>query len=315
MTAPRFLITLPTAPGTGRDPRAAAPLPPFVTDPRRGRYGPFDHLAEAGRAAEMAAFDGVVAPFAPEGEESLVTVAALLRQSRWLSGVAGFHPAITTPVYAAKLSASLQRFSGGRLAWWPVVDLAPAVARAQGDFLEGPDRYARAGEFLTVAKGVWDSEDYTYEGRFFQVLAGGFQGPLSGRPFPAVYLSGASAEALDLSARHADVHVFETTDEAALDAGIAELDARAAERDRAPARALRLRVVAREDGEEARAHARALEGPALAGSYEEVAEALRGYAARGIGAFVLEARPHLEETYRLGEHLLPLLAEEFAHAD
>lgn len=29
--------------------------------------------------------------------------------------------------------------------------------------------------------------------------------------------------------------------------------------------------------------------------------------------FFLEAAPYLEETYRLGEHLLPLLAREDAH--
>lgn len=30
--------------------------------------------------------------------------------------------------------------------------------------------------------------------------------------------------------------------------------------------------------------------------------------------FVLEARPHIEETYRLGERLLPLFAKEIEHA-
>ncbi|MFI0408087.1 LLM class flavin-dependent oxidoreductase [Actinomadura sp. 3N508] len=305
---PRFLLTLPT---TGPD-TAPAPLPEFVTDTRQGRYGAFDTITEAARAAEVTGFDGVVAPFAADAEESLVVVAGLLRGSRWIHGVAGLHPGLGTPVYAAKLSASLQRFSGDRFGWWPVVDPPPATARAHGDFLDGPDRYARADEFLTVAKGVWQHEDYTYEGRFFQVLAGGFQGPLAGRPFPAVHLSGASADALELSAKHADVHVFDVSDD--LDALIADLGERAAGHGRGVAAGLRLTVVARED--EAEAHAvRGVPGHAITGSFEQVAGELRGYAGRGVSTFVLEPAPRVEEIYRLGEQLLPLFVREHAHVD
>ncbi|GAA2878973.1 LLM class flavin-dependent oxidoreductase [Streptosporangium fragile] len=324
----RFVITLPAGGDGGRGPRPD--FPGFVTDLRRA-FGPFDHLAQAGRAAEIAGFGGAFAPFDPEGEESLVVAAGLLRQSRWLRLVAGFHPGIATPVYAAKVSASLQRFSADRLDWWLDVDLDPAVARAQGDFLEGPDRYARAEEFLTVAKGVWSEEGYTYEGRFYQVLAGGFASPLTGRRFPAVHLSGTSPEAYALSARHADVHVFDPDDdiEAAPLPGVAY--------------GLRLPVLARDDENEAWAAARHLwtaggetagtlpdpdprtrlwrgfpspgraHGPGLVGSFETVAAGIRDYIDRGVGVFFLEAAPYIEETYRLGERLLPLLAKEKAH--
>ncbi|MET8339448.1 LLM class flavin-dependent oxidoreductase [Streptosporangium canum] len=305
----RFLITLPGRADGGRGARPA--FPDSVTDLRQA-FGPFDHLAQVGRAAEIAGFHGALAPFDPEGDESLVVAAGLLRQSRRLRTVAGFHPGIATPVYAAKVSASLQRFSGDRLDWRLAVDLDldPAVARAQGDFLEGPDRYARAEEFLTVAKGVWSEEDYTYEGRFYQVLAGGFQSPLAGRAFPRVHLSGTSKEALELSARHADVHVFDPEDdiEAASLPGVAY--------------GLRLPVLARDDDDEAREAARRLwardAGTApgaslrngLVGSFETVAAGIRDYIDRGVGVFFLEATPYVEETYRLGERLLPLLTKE-----
>jgi alkanesulfonate monooxygenase len=256
--------------------------------------------SRAGRAAELSGFDGGYVPFDPEGAESLSIAAGVLRESRHLRVTAGFHPGIATPVYAAKLSASLQRFSADRLGWRVEVDLDPAVARAHGDFLEGTDRYARADEFLTVAKGVWRQGAYTFEGRFYQVLDGGLPFPLSGRPFPLVHLSGSSPQALELSARHADVHVFEVGEDVA-DLGRVE-------------RALRLPVLARQDEEEAAAEALRTGFTGLTGSYERVAEEIRRHAARGIGTFLLEARPHLEEAYRLGEHLLPLIEKERAHA-
>ncbi|MER6006206.1 LLM class flavin-dependent oxidoreductase [Nonomuraea angiospora] len=49
-------------------------------------------------------------------------------------------------------------------------------------------------------------------------------------------------------------------------------------------------------------------GTALVGSYDEVAALLREYAAAGVDEFVLSGWPHLEEAYRVGEHVLPRLA-------
>ncbi|GII60226.1 alkanesulfonate monooxygenase [Sphaerisporangium krabiense] len=342
---PEFLVTVPTR-GDGRHPlrrdrgdwEERRPLPAFVTDPRGGVSGPSAHIAQVGRAAEIAGLDGALVPFDPEGEESLVLAAGLLRGSRHLRVIAGFHAGIATPVYAAKLSASLQRFTGGRLDWQIDVALDPVVARAHGDFLQGGDRYARAEEFLTVAKGVWHEEGYTYEGVFYQVLAGGFQPPNAGLPFPRVHLSGIEPGALALSARHADVHLFDPGQN--LDVGIAGLGDRAAAEGRAVAYGLRLPVLAREDEEEAWREARGLwalaggadedfprpdpktglwpgfdriAGPGalgLVGSYEGVAAGIRAYRDLGVTTFVLSARPTVEEAYRLGERLLPLFATE-----
>ncbi|GAA3104441.1 LLM class flavin-dependent oxidoreductase [Streptosporangium carneum] len=348
---PEFHLTLPVE---RRRAAALPPLPDFVTDLRPSdAAGPYERLARVGRAAELAGLDGVLAPFDPAGQDPLVVAGGLLRGSRHTRVTAEFHPGIATPVYAAKLSASLQRFSGDRFDWRLTVDLDPQTARAQGDFLEGAERYARAEEFLTVAKGVWSQEDYDFQGSFYEVLGGGLLFPLSGRAFPRVQLSGLSAEALALSARHGDVHVFGLDDD--LDSGIAALRELSLETGREPVYGLRLPVLAREDDIEARRDALRLwirrggareafpepdpctalwpgfgtvgltgsheDGPAagfhepgLVGSYGRVADAVRGHLDRGVSVFFLEVEPHLEETYRLGEHLLPLLAKEKHHA-
>ena len=46
-------------------------------------------------------------------------------------------------------------------------------------------------------------------------------------------------------------------------------------------------------------------GCALVGSYENVVARIREYNALGIDLFFLAGYPHLEEAYRLGEHILP----------
>ncbi|MBX6167765.1 MAG: LLM class flavin-dependent oxidoreductase [Thermobispora bispora] len=51
-------------------------------------------------------------------------------------------------------------------------------------------------------------------------------------------------------------------------------------------------------------------GTALVGSYDEVAERIREYAALGLEEFILSGWPHLEEALRVGEFILPRLAAE-----
>jgi alkanesulfonate monooxygenase len=298
MTA-RFHLTAPTAP-----PTAPTPLPGFITDirPRPGLREP----RQATRAAQLTGLDGVYVPFAADGLESLVVAGGLLRESTTMQVTAEFHPAIASPVYAAKLAASLQRYSASRLGWRLLIDLDQATARAHGDFLPGEDRYARAAEFLTIAKGVWSTAPYTYEGRFYEVLGGGFPRSRSNPRFPAVYLSGTSPEALALSAAHADVHLFGPGEDLRLlpngvKAGLV------------------LPVLAREDDEEAalagkRSGVDALAG-AVIGSYERVAARLAEYAARGVSEFVLQPPDPVADGYLLGQHVLPLLHADQPHAD
>lgn len=288
MTA-RFHLTAPTA-----IPVPAA-LPGFITDVR-----PPAGIAEqhgAARAAELSGLDGVTVPFDPDGVESLVVAGGLLRGTRAPFQVtAEFHPAIATPVYVAKLSASLQRFSASRLGWRLLTELDPAVARAQGDFTAPAERYDRAAEFLTVAKGVWDTRDYTFEGRYYQVLNGGFPESRSAPGFPRIYLSGTSQEALTLSAVHADVHLFAPGD----DLGLTPEGVIAG---------LVLPVLARQDEEEAVLAAKRAGFGGLAGSYQQVAEAIADYTRRGVGEFFLEPPDPVADGYLLGQHVLPAVSD------
>ena len=171
-----------------------------ATDVRPGNFGPFDELAQIVLAAELSGVDGVVAPYDPNGEESWIVAAAALRQTRHSRVVVEFHPTFGTPVYAAKMSATLQRLSAGRLEWRVKVDTDAEDAIARGDAVRGADRYARAAEFLTVARGVWNEEQilpggfggtgYDFDGEYYDVLGGGFRGILSGLRFPRVHLTG-----------------------------------------------------------------------------------------------------------------------------
>jgi alkanesulfonate monooxygenase len=317
------------------------PLVDAIRDVRPGRFGYFDHLAQIGRAAAVTGFNGVFVPFDPAGEESWIVSGALARELPTLVFVTEFSPAFSTPVYAIKMSATFQRFSGGRLRWKLAIDADPAVARGFGDYVEGADRYARAEEFLDIAAGISDSESFTYRGRFFEVEEGGLKDPLTLYARPSVTLSGTSPEALALSAKHADVHLFASLLPDELERRRAELDNLAAASGRQVRHGLQLAVFARETSDEAWDEVRRLwlqsgvggwdqfdelvvasnlwagfesvgQGSRLGvvGSYEEVAAHLNRAVDSGIDTFYLAASPRLEEAYRFGEFVVPLLGSD-----
>lgn len=344
-----FVWQLPSR-GDGRSARAAQrtrggfgdPAPTTATDIRR--ISAFDNLDQVIDAAELTGWDGVLAPFDPLGEESWVVTASALRNTRYARGVVEFTPTFGTPVYASKMSATLQTLSSGRLDWRLRVDTDPALARSLGDEVIGDDRYRRAAEFLTVARSVWNDEPVpgagfrgtgaTHSGEYFHVLDGGFRGILSGRPFPRVILSGTAERALELSAAHADIHLLTLEDDPAIGA---EIRRRAADVGRTVRLGLELPVIARETRDEAWARIDRLlqqvhpDAPAagpdpdqrpdewsgfhafgypttrgLVGSYDQVAGRFAEWSRDGIDYFVVTGHPHIDEIHRGGEHWLHL---------
>ena len=158
-----------------------------------------------------------------------------------------------------------------------------------------------------MVKGFWNQGPYTFEGRYYEVLNGGFAGPLKGQTLPRIFLSGDSDAALALSAKHADVHILRAESPEAAAATIAKLDALAAAQGRRLLYALRTEIVARHTAEDAAEASDGTDDPALTGDFAQVAARLNAYLDAGVETLILHGHPHLEEAYRTAQHVLPRL--------
>jgi alkanesulfonate monooxygenase len=321
---------------------SAHPYSEGVTDPRGRAFNYFDYLHQVARAADLAGFDGIRIPEDPLGDEPWIVAGYVAQASRRLKLLTEFEASRGSSVYAAKNAVTFQRYTQERFAWQISVGPSAAQRAALGDSVEDADLLARIEEFVTVARGVIGSSPFSFKGRFFEVANGGFQGPLANHKAPEVYLSGESEEALRLSARFADIHVFDAAPAEDLARRVGTLRSFAAQAGRTIGVGLRVDVVARESEKEAVFDARRFaeqsssqwagrdvpvgknlwEGlskdsagaaATLVGSYQQVAQALLEYAAAGTQSFLLSAVPHFEESYRLGEFVLPLIRSQDTH--
>ena len=200
------------------------------------------HYLEIGRIAERGLFDAVFFADAQgyramPGRDAFSRLSSLSIDPVTMLGslamatsrvglVATLSTSYNEPFSVARRMATLDFMSGGRAGWNVVTAQSENEAHNFGrEAHYGHDeRYARASEFVDVARGLWDTwaddavvmdrEDgrffdpdkvnaLRHEGDFFKV-----EGPLTtGRPpqgHPVVVQAGSSPQGLDLAARQAD---------------------------------------------------------------------------------------------------------------
>lgn len=274
-----------------------------VRDGRTARGNRDHHYGQIARAAALTAFDGLFLPYRPQSDDSQIVAASVARIAPGLDLVPEFPASVGSAVYAAKEAVTFQRATGNRLGWAIAPDRSAAERRADGDAVADEDLIARTDEFLTVARGVHGTPGYSFKGRFFEVEQGGFEAPLSRAKFPPVFLRGTDEELLELSARQADVHLFDGLPDDELRAHVELLDGLSGKAGRRLGYGQRLSLFARE-AEEDLADA---EPADVAGTYDQVADALAARVGLGLTHLVLRASPSLEEAYRIGEFVLPRL--------
>lgn len=317
---------------------APSPLQTGVSDPRGESFNYFDYLHQIARGAELSTFDGIQIQHDPHGDESWIIAGYVARATRTLTILTEFEASWGSAVYAAKNAVTVQRYTGGRFAWHLKEGPSAAERRRNADPVADSEVLQRIEEFVTVARGVIGTAPYSFKGKYFEVRDGGFRGTLSNHPAPPVYLSGETSETFELSARIADVHVLRPAETERLKGQIADLregEGRHASERKGGALGYGVRVdlIARETDAEALADAEryaqqinyqngnATDSPiwaglttattgaaaTLVGSYESIASRLTEWESLGVTQFILGAVPHLEEVYRIGTHVLPLV--------
>ncbi len=172
---------------------------------RGGRAAHLPYMGQIARAAEQLGFEGALTPTGAWCEDAWITTAMLSQASERLKFLVAFRPGLVAPALAAQMAASFQRHSRGRLLLNVVIGGEPHEQRAYGDFLSKDERYARADEFLTITRRLWEGETVDFQGEHLAVQGAHLERVPD--PIPTIYFGGSSPAAGAVAARHADVYL------------------------------------------------------------------------------------------------------------
>lgn len=173
--------------------------------PAAQRDPDLDYLAQVARAAERQGFEGVLTPTGTWCEDAWLTTAALIRETTRLKFLVAFRPGVISPTLAAQMAGTFQRLSDGRVLLNIVTGGDAVEQRRFGDWHDHDARYARTNEFLTIVRGVWSGEPFSFTGEHLRVE--GATTLAAPDPVPPIYFGGSSPAALPVAARHADVYL------------------------------------------------------------------------------------------------------------
>lgn len=215
----------------------------------------FDYLRQIATAADTLGYEGVLIPTGRSCEDPWVAASALAAVTRKLKFLVAVRPGLMTPTLAARMAATFDRISGGRL----LVNLVTGgdVAELEGDglFLDHAERYEASSEFIRVWRDVLaashDSGEISFAGKHINVKGARVLYPPLQRPHPPVYFGGSSAAAHDLAAEQVEAYLTWGEPPAEVAKKIADVRARAEKLGRTVRFGIRLHVIVRETDEAA----------------------------------------------------------------
>ncbi len=192
----------------GFGPAGYAPRGPRAAELAADPQTPLDYMLEVARATEASGFVGGLMPSFPSTDDPWAAASMLAPQTSSYRFMIAFQPGFMHPVAVARMSATLQLLSGGRVVYNIISGGGGPQQLWWGDKVDHDDRYARTAEFLEVLRGVWQpGADFNHDGRFFRVAGGGLPEQLAAQPFPEIFFSGSSPAAIDAAGRHADYYL------------------------------------------------------------------------------------------------------------
>ena len=205
-----------------------------------------DYLGQIARGADDLGYYGVLLPTGRSCEDSWVIASALAPLTKRLRFLVAVRPGLQEPSAAARMAATLDRISDGRLLINVVTGGDPVELRGDGVFLDHDERYAVTDEFLHIWRGLMAGETVSFEGRHLRSENGRVIFRPVQDPHPPLYFGGSSPAGIEVAAEHCEVYL--TWGEPP--AGVAEKISRAKEaaerRNKKFSYGIRLHVIVRE---------------------------------------------------------------------
>lgn len=221
-----------------------------------------DYLKQIGVAVDTLGYDGVLIPTGRSCEDPWIVASTLAAVTRKLKLLVALRPGLLQPALAARQAATLDRLSGGRVAFNLVAGGDTAELEGDGLFQDSKERYDAAREFVTLWREIMakshQGEAVDFDGEHYKVKNAKLLFPTVQQPYPPLFFGGSSEAAHELAAEKVDLYITWGETPEAVAKKIADVRARAAKHGRTVRFGIRLHAIVRETEEQAWAAAEEL---------------------------------------------------------
>lgn len=167
----------------------------------------FSRVAEA---AEAAGFEYMLIPVGHQCWDAWMTSALMIGRTKSMRMLVAARPSYINPVLLAKMIATLDQLTGGRISVNLIAGQSETENIAEGVRWSKEQRYEIMDEEVTILKKLWTSggKPTDHDGKYFTLKKAELVPQPFQKPHPRFYLGGGSGQAAELSAKHSDVHLF-----------------------------------------------------------------------------------------------------------
>jgi alkanesulfonate monooxygenase len=214
-----------------------------------------DYLKQVAQAADTLGYEGVLIPTGRSCEDPWVVASSLLPVTKNLKFLVAVRPGLHQPSLAARMAATFDRLSGGRLLINLVTGGDQAELEGDGVYLDHAQRYEQSAEFIRIWREILArshaGESFDFQGEHLSVKGAKLLYPPVQKPHPPVYFGGSSDAAHALAADQVDTYLTWGEPPAEVAKKVADVKARAARLGRTVKFGIRLHVIVRETDDEA----------------------------------------------------------------
>ena len=214
-----------------------------------------DYVKQVAIAADSLGYEGVLIPTGRSCEDPWVVASSLIAVTRRLKFLVAVRPGLHQPSLAARMAATFDRLSGGRLLINLVTGGDQAELEGDGVFLDHAARYEQSAEFIRIWREILarshEGQSLDHEGEHLTVKGARLLFPPVQKPYPPVYFGGSSPAAHDLAAEQVDAYLTWGEPPGEVARKIADVREKAARHGRTVKFGIRMHVIVRETDAEA----------------------------------------------------------------
>jgi alkanesulfonate monooxygenase len=227
----------------------------YLGSSRGARVADHAYFKQIAIAADSLGYEGVLLPTGRSCEDSWVVAASLIDATKNLKFLVALRPGLVAPSQSARMAATLDRLSGGRLLVNLVTGGDGEELAGDGQFLGHTERYEQSAEFIRIWRDLLTrshtGEPLDYEGQHLSVKGGKVLYPPVNKPYPPVFFGGSSGPAHDLAAEQVDTYLTWGEPPAEVEKKLQDVRERATAKGRQLKYGIRLHVIVRETEDDA----------------------------------------------------------------